>query len=181
MSNTHFQIRPATSADLVAIMELYQAVAEVASGIIRRPQEIKTEYIQDFLVHSLADGLILLIENPDNQEVIAEIHAYKYGIEAFAHILGDLTIVVHPTYQSQGLGKQIFTTFLQIIEEKFSEVLRVELFVREKNQKAIAFYQKLGFVIEGKLTNRILNSNGELETPLAMAWFNPNFRKVNEN
>jgi putative acetyltransferase len=84
--------------------------------------------------------------------------------------LGELTLVVRPGYQGEGIGTQIFTALLNIVKEELPEIFRVELIVRESNTKAIALYQSLGFVIEGKLTGRIKNENGRLEADIPMAW-----------
>ena len=65
------------------------------------------------------------------------------------------------------------------IKNEFSHILRVELYVREKNQKAIEFYQKMGFVEEGRLKNKIKNLDNSLETPIEMTWFNPNYQNKN--
>jgi ribosomal protein S18 acetylase RimI-like enzyme len=46
----------------------------------------------------------------------------------------------------------------------------VELIARESNAKAIAFYQSLGFVIEGRFERRIRNPDGSLEADIPMAW-----------
>ncbi len=89
--------RTATIEDLDRLMKLYQAVARTEGGIARLEAEITPEYISSFLEKSLATGLIIVGENPDDEnELIAEIHAYKAGIQVFDHVLGDLTIVVHP-------------------------------------------------------------------------------------
>lgn len=50
-------------------------------------------------------------------------------------------------------------------------ILGIELIARESNQRAINFYQTLGFVIEGKMLNRIQSVDGGFEADIAMAWF----------
>ena len=45
----------------------------------------------------------------------------------------------------------------------FAEIQRVELIARESNQRAIQFYESLGFRIEGRLENRIKNPDAFLE------------------
>jgi len=58
-----------------------------------------------------------------------------------------------------------------------SDILRIELIARESNKKAIAFYQKLGFQIEGRLLNRIKTESG-FEADIPMAWMNDNYQPV---
>ena len=170
-------IRTATWEDRAEIKILHQKVAAQGVGIIRSTSEITDEYIDLFMLESMISGLILVMENPLHPGVIwAEIHAYKYPIKAFDHILGDLTMVVHPLRQGKGLGKKLFHHFLNRIENSFPDILRVELFVRENNHTSTGFYQKMGFKKEGKFINRIKNQDGSFETPLPMVWLNPNYQ-----
>jgi ribosomal protein S18 acetylase RimI-like enzyme len=171
-----FVIRKTVPDDVSKILRLYQEIAATQGGIIRVKEEITEDYINKFVQQSLSSGLALVITHPDNKaEIIAEIHAYQYGLLAFRHILTDLTIVVHPSFQGQKIGKLIFEHFLAQVKEKLPHILRVELFVRENNAKAIRFYEKLGFIEEGRHKNKIKNMDNFLETPVEMTWFNPNY------
>ena len=100
--------RTATIEDLDRLLKLYQAVARTEGGIARLEDEITRVYIANFLEKSLSNGLIIVGENPDDEnELIAEIHACKAGIQVFDHVLGDLTLVVHPDFQ----GKKLWTNY----------------------------------------------------------------------
>jgi ribosomal protein S18 acetylase RimI-like enzyme len=161
--------------DLDAILQLYTKVAAIPGGIIRIPTEITQSYVADFLSKSWDTGVSLVAKNDESGAVLGEIHAYTYGLSAFRHILTDLTIVVDPEFQGQQIGRKLFTAFLQHVRAHFTHILRVELFVREKNTKAIRFYEELGFCEEGRHNNKILNTDGSLETPIEMVWMNPDF------
>ena len=72
--------RTATSEDLDALVKLYKTVAGTEGGIARLENEITPDYVRNFLEKSLASGLIIVGEHPDNaDELVAEIHAYKAG------------------------------------------------------------------------------------------------------
>lgn len=172
MQNT-VEVRPARLADLPAILSLYQIVSEKSGGIIRVPSEVTEEYVRSFLENSLRTGISLVAEI--EHQIVGEIHAYIFDLQAFRHILTELTIVVHSNSQSQGIGKVLFIKFLEYVKIDFPHILLVELFVRENNQKAVQFYQSLGFEIHGRLINYIKNADGSLETPLQMMWVNPNY------
>lgn len=170
------KVRNAKKTDLEKITILHKKAAETVDGIARTPTEIDENYVSDFLNNALEKGLIFVIENPDNsQELIAEIHCYKYDPKCFQHTLGNLTIVVHPNFQNQGLGRIIFAHLLKEIETNYQDIVRVELMVRQSNKKAAKLYQSLGFEIEGVCKNRISNSSGDLESDMMMAWLNSNF------
>ena len=99
-----FIINRSTHSGLKAIHDLYHVVVRHSGGIIRIEQEITLSYIRNFLEKSIDTGIALHIPHPDKAgEVVAEIHAYQGGISAFRHLLTDLTIVVHPEFQGQGL------------------------------------------------------------------------------
>lgn len=155
--------------------ELYAQVAAVPDGIIRRRDEISQTYIEDFFNKSLYKGLMLL--SIADEQIIGEIHAYTPDLYAFQHILTDLTIVVRPAFQGQGVGRQLFETFLNTVRMEYPHILRVELYVREHNVRNVAFYSSLGFINEGRQENKIYMGEGKFETPLHMAWFNPNYHR----
>lgn len=166
-----YTVREGNPSDLHKIVALYRTVAARSGGIAREEDEVTETYVMNFIEKSLRSGIILTIEDPENPEiVVAEIHTYKPGIKVFAHIFSDLTIAVHPDYQGKGIGKLLFKTLLQETELKHPEIIRVELIARESNKKAIEFYKKLGFIIEGRLENRICDNTGKLEADIPMCW-----------
>lgn len=155
------------------LISLYKDIAEISGGIIRIKDDINKEYVFGFLTHSINRGLILVAII--NDKIVGEVHAYTPDIFAFQHLLTDLTIVVDPKYQGKGIGRQLFDEFLRIVKEKFHHILRVELYVREHNTHIVKFYESLGFINEGRQKNKIYKSESEFETPLHMAWFNPDY------
>jgi ribosomal protein S18 acetylase RimI-like enzyme len=151
-------------------------VSREEGGIARLEHEITGDYIRNFLSKSLDSGFILVIEHPENpNELIAEVHAYKPGPVVFDHILSNLTLVVHPAFQGKKYGRTILTLFLEQVALNRPDIGRIELIVRESNHKAIAFYQSLGFLIEGRLEMRIKTTRKTYEADIPMAWQNPNY------
>ena len=130
------RIRKATPIDKEAILQLHREVARISQGIARTEPEITETYIETLFQTTDQHGLMLVTIN-DSGAVIAEIHASKYGLRIFDHILTGLTIAVHPTYQGKGVGKKLFEAFLDNVQHEFPEVSRVELESRASNQKSI--------------------------------------------
>lgn len=162
------KIRPAQINDTTGIFKLYHDTAAIPGGLARFQHEINLNYIDSFLQASLDRGLSLIAEN--KHQILGEIHAYSPGIAVFKHVWSDLTICVHPQAQGQQIGRKLFTAFLSRIETDYPHISRVELIARESNQKAIRFYQSLGFQIEGALKGRIYNPDTGLESDIPMAW-----------
>ncbi|HOX82753.1 MAG TPA: N-acetyltransferase [Chryseolinea sp.] len=162
--------------DLHSLIALYKAVARTEDGIARLEYEVTEDYVKDFLLKSLASGLIIVGENPDDEtQLIASVHAYKKGIKVFDHVLGDMTLVVHPQFQGKKIGRTIFTIFLEEIGRNRLDVGKVELIARESNTKAIALYQSLGFLVEGRMEMRIKTTHDDYEADIPMGWRNPNY------
>lgn len=159
--------------DRQPLYDLYRVIATIPGGIIREPDEITEAYIEQIVTEATQCGIMLIAR--EGEKPVGEIHAYTPSLQAFRHILTELTIVVHPDYQGQGIGKLLFQSFLEKVRQDFSHILRVELYTREHNQKNVAFYESLGFQNEGRQADKIMGPEGQLETPLHMVWFNPAF------
>jgi ribosomal protein S18 acetylase RimI-like enzyme len=170
------KVRQANQSEIFQLLKLYQAAAQTKNGIARKPEEISKKLIADFVKNSSKSGLIFVIENPDNRaELIAEIHCYKHEPLCFKHVFGNLILVIHPNFQGQGLGRKIFSHLLLEVAKNHHNIARIELFCRQNNLRGLKLYQSLGFVVEGILKNRVLNSENEIDADIIMAWFNPNF------
>lgn len=165
---TTFQIRSAQADDARSIRQLYQTVARTEGGLARVESEISEEYVAHNLNSGLSKGICLVAIQ--GEQMIAEIHAYSPFPSVFSHVLSDLTIAVHPEFQGCGVGRAIFTQLLAIVRVQKPAIHRVELIARESNQKAIRFYQSLGFEIEGAMRGRIRRPDGSFEADIPMAW-----------
>ena len=167
-------IRKAAVEDKKAVIELHRHVARVSQGIARTEPEITEQYVDSLFCTIESQGLMLVAVDVTNQ-IVAEIHASKYGLQIFDHVLTGLTIAVHPDYQGKGIGKMLFRAFLEEVQQTFPEVGRIELESRASNQKSIGLYHSLGFVQEGRMKNKTRNMDGSFENSLLMAWTKPGF------
>jgi ribosomal protein S18 acetylase RimI-like enzyme len=169
------EIRKADVSDTAAVFQLFREVAKNESGIARMEEEITEDYIADIFIKVTENGLMLVGIEPVSENLIATIHASKYGIKIFDHILTSLTIVVHPNFQGKGIGKQMFSAFLQEVQSCRKDIGRIELETRSSNQSSVALYKSVGFIEEGRMKNKTRNKNGVFEDSLLMAWMNPEF------
>ena len=174
-TNQPINIRPSSSTDAAAVFALYRAVAEIPGGLARLPFEISMDYVEHFLQVATTRGVaIVAVESgPSGDEIVGEIHGYSPDIFCFSHVLTDLTIAVAPGKQGSGLGRKLFSHFLRIVDEQRPHISRIELFARESNTRALAFYESLGFEREGAFRGRVLNSDGSLESDIPMARHRP--------
>lgn len=173
-----FRVRKSTTLDQQSLLDLYRKVAVNDGGIARTEDEITEKYIFENLSHSLVSGISLVVDNPDNKtQILAEIHCYKPEPKIFSHVLSNLTIAVDQDFQSRGIGRLLFQSLLDEIEACRDDILRVELIARESNQRAIGFYEKLDFKIEGRFERRVDAGNNTFEADIPMSWFNKNYNK----
>ncbi len=167
-------IQPAGLEHAAPLLHLYRETTLNSNGLIRKPEEITEPFITEILTRSSQNGLALLAM--DQNQVVGEIHAYTPNLFAFQHLLTDLTIVIHPTYQGKGVGRRLFSHFLKVVQEDFPHILRVELYVKESQGRSVGFYESLGFRNGGRQDRKIFISERIQETPLHMVWMNPNFQ-----
>lgn len=167
-----FIVTNASFEDVSEITRLYCEVAAIEGGLARTADEISDEYVENFVSKSIKSGIIITARK--DEKIIGEIHGYALEPKVFAHLLGELTIAVHPDFQGFGVGKAVFTEFMRQVKADRPDILRVELIARESNGKAIEFYQKLGFDIEGRMIGRIRGVDGNFEADIPMAWHRKN-------
>lgn len=167
--NITMNIRKTTLEDIDSVHLLYSSVAETPGGLARLKDEVNRDYIENFVQKSLESGLSLVVEY--KEKIVGEIHAYSPQLYCFSHVLSDLTIAIDTHVQGQGIGRKLFSIFLQYVTNEMSHITRVELLARASNKKALKFYESLGFQKEGEFTNRIKNIDGTYRSDIPFAWF----------
>lgn len=163
-------LRPGRPEDAAAIRRLYLAVAQTPGGIARTPEEVTAGYVNDFVRYSLDRGILIVAELAGLTELAGELHAYRSELHVFSHVLGDLTVAVHPSAQGKGIGRQLFNYLIEEVRRNHPDVTRVELITQDGNVRALHLYESVGFVREGRLEGRIRSASGGFEADIPMAW-----------
>jgi RimJ/RimL family protein N-acetyltransferase len=166
--NLETTIRTGVAGDIASLLALYQVVAAEPGSLARRAEEMDASYIEGVSLAALSRGVWIVAEDPKG--LCASIHASRPLPRDFQHVLGELTIVVHPRSQGQGLGRKLFSAFMDHVRDKEPGILRVELITRDSNERARKIYEKLGFELEGRLRERVRHADGRLEDDLFYAW-----------
>ena len=161
------RIQPLTPAHAPVVFDLYQAAASIeGSGLARAYDEITVGYVQNFLERACGTGVSLGAFRDDR--LIGEVHAARLGPRQFDHVLGDLTVAVHPKAQGKGVGSALFTAFFEKVASVMPAITRVELTARSGNAGALRLYERLGFIREGRLVGRVRLPNGTVEDDVPM-------------
>lgn len=100
-------IASGSTADVDSIKELYLAVAAIEGGLARTADEISRDYVEHFVSKSVDSGIIVIARDTASGQIIGEIHGYPLGPNVFAHLLGELTIAVHPGHQGARRRKAV--------------------------------------------------------------------------
>jgi RimJ/RimL family protein N-acetyltransferase len=98
-------------------------------------------------------------------EVVGWCDIRRHSFPAHAH-RGTLGMGIIPAYRGQGLGLRLLETTLERAGE--AGFVRVELAVYADNTRAIALYEKVGFVREGVERDAVL-VDGHYRDAIAMA------------
>jgi ribosomal protein S18 acetylase RimI-like enzyme len=170
-----FTIGPGMRGNVREVRDLYLAVAAIGGGLARAADEITEEYVRNFVEKAAGTGVIVLARDSVSGHVVGEMHGYSLGPRVFSHVLGELTIAVHPEHQGRGIGRALFSEFMRRVQEEHPDIRRVELIARESNEKAIRFYERMGFAVEGRFRRRIRSVGGGFEDDIPMAWLRPGF------
>jgi ribosomal protein S18 acetylase RimI-like enzyme len=172
-------IRDATHDDFSTVIKLYKIVEEHnKKKEMSHGHELKA--IEKVYKNSINKGIFLLIETKDTEEIIGEIHAHKMEGAAVSHVLGELGFIIDPRFHGKNLGQALLNVLLTIVKKDYPYILRLEVMIRESNAKGIDFYKSFGFKEEGRFEKRYFKPNGELESDVALVWFNPNFQNKYE-
>jgi ribosomal protein S18 acetylase RimI-like enzyme len=80
-----------------------------------------------------------------NQRIIATVMAGFDGHRGWVHL-----VAVHPDYRRRGFGRAMMIE----AEKKLREIgcTKINLQVRDTNQKVVAFYETLGFAVEERVS-----------------------------
>lgn len=135
------EIRKARKDELSGLIPVYnQAFSK--HGIFSKEPEKIMDYLEnakgEFIIaiddtkHEVMGGVLVVKTEPDKGHVLARLKHFA----------------VAQNYRGQGIGKGIIKD-----AEKEIGKAKVEIHVSENETDAIAFYEKQGYVIEGKLSN----------------------------
>lgn len=160
MSST---IRPGTLADRDAVVALHKAAAVTPGALARAPEEVTPAYAEG----AIGSDVCLVAVETDGF-VCGEIHAKRESPAIFAHVLGGLTVAVHPERQGQGIGSRLFEALIAWARVQQPEILRIELAAGAGNPGAIRLYERLGFRHEGRQVARGRLPDGRFEDDILM-------------
>ncbi len=141
-------IRPITEADAEAYLELARAIDAETHFMMYEPGERQTTVEQQIerirAIHASDNKLTLVVEHEGQLvgylgAMGGDFHRNHHSVHIFVGILERFT--------GQGLGRRLLEEAERWVRQQ--GLHRLELTVMRHNARALALYQKIGFVIEG--------------------------------
>jgi RimJ/RimL family protein N-acetyltransferase len=120
--------------------------------------------VREFLLNTIEKGDPQFVAVAKG-EVVGWCDIRRHDLPAHAH-RGTLGMGIIPAYRGQGLGLRLLKTTLERAGE--AGFVRIELAVYADNARAIALYDKAGFVREGVVRDAVL-VDGQYRDAIAMA------------
>ncbi|WNF35822.1 GNAT family N-acetyltransferase [Bacillaceae bacterium IKA-2] len=164
-------LRSATLLDTKAVLRLsYQVISENDTLVTTIGEFNVTEEQQRSFITMYND-------DPSNVMIVAEYNRNIIGVLTFQRGMlqkyfhhGSIGMIVKKTWRSSGIGTALLTTFLEWADyQPLLEKLCLD--VLASNEKAIALYNKLGFIEEGRQKNQVKIANGHYEDLIIMGKF----------
>jgi RimJ/RimL family protein N-acetyltransferase len=161
-------MRPARPTDAGALSRLFAAVRAEGRWLVT-PPSVASEPSEAFFIGEVirsGDGLVLVAEA--DGDVVGNVLVSVDRNVVSAHI-GTLSICVAGDWRDVGIGSALVRAAVDWARGR--GLLKVALSVFPDNERAIAVYERAGFVREG-LRRRQYRGPGELvRDELLMAWF----------
>jgi RimJ/RimL family protein N-acetyltransferase len=161
-------LRPARPTDARSLARLFDDVRGEGRWLLTPPSAV-SQPSEAFVIGELlrtGDGLALVAEA--DGDVIGTVQISMERNVVSSHV-GTLSIVVADGWREVGIGSAMVQAAQEWARQK--GLLKVSLAVFPDNERAIAVYERAGFVREGLRRRQYRADGGVLRDELLMAWF----------
>jgi RimJ/RimL family protein N-acetyltransferase len=165
-------LRPARPTDARALSRLFAAVRAEGRWLVTPPSAV-SEPSEAFFIGEMireGDGLTLVAEAGDGvvDEVVGNVLVSLDRNVVSEHI-GTLSICVANDWREVGVGSALVRAAIDWARDH--GLVKLALGVFPDNERAIAVYERAGFVREGVRRRQYRGPNGTFRDELLMAWF----------
>lgn len=159
-------LRAASVKDAEQIVNLDRAIVDAGEGVVLGLDQVRLtddarRHIDGFYRGASAGSAsVLLVAEIENTTTSIAASAELRQLEpALCSHVGMLSVGVHPLYQRLGLGSALMQAL--IAHARSFGLARLELYVRDDNERAMALYRSLGFSHEGTRARFVRKPSGE--------------------
>jgi putative acetyltransferase len=143
MENAEYNLRLGGASDFDALYEIYM---DKQVNLFLSFEIMAKEKFKPLFLEILQSGSLYVYT--DDKHIVATCIVKRLKRRA-AHVASLGTLATHPAFQGKGIGTQFMNAL--IAKLKIEGIRRIDLCAEADNPKAIGFYQKLGFELEGIL------------------------------
>lgn len=167
-------LRPARPTDARGLARLFDEVRREGRWLVTSPSAVSQPSEAFFIGEMLrtGEGLALVAEADGDPIGTVQIGLDRNVVSS--HV-GTLSIVVADGWRDVGIGSALVGAAQRWAREQ--GLLKVALAVFPDNERAIAVYERAGFIREGLRRKQYRSDGGVLRDELLMAWF-PDEREV---
>jgi putative acetyltransferase len=146
------RVRVLTAGDAAAIFPIYRD-----SSTARMPDEITEALTVEMVAQALShDGIGLVAV--EGEVVVGFVLGPRHPVRRLSHVMTNVLVCVEASARGRGIGRALMSELaLRARASDWCE--RIEFHVRASNVRAIALYESLGFVVEGRLRARVANGD----------------------
>ena len=170
MSRSPITVRSARPTDAAAIAN-YMAEPDVFGGLLQLPYPTPEGWADRVAAFPAGSNSVHLVAELDGK-VVASAGVFSAGHHVRRRHVSSLGISVAKDAQGKGVGSALMTALMDYAD-RWGQILRIELNVFTDNDRAIALYERFGFVREGLLRKYALR-DGQYVDSLMMARLHPN-------
>lgn len=145
-------IRSVRESDAEAFLNLGRSIMAEQIYSLTQPEELTLSVDQEraWLKSNIEDSCHLIICAEVNNQIVGQLDFSNGHRKRNAHT-GEFGMGVHKEFRGRGIGSLLVSAMIKWAKNN-PAIEKVNLCVRRTNDRAIATYKKLGFVIEGVRT-----------------------------
>ncbi|HMK92672.1 MAG TPA: GNAT family protein [Thermoleophilia bacterium] len=164
-------VRQGRARDARAVRDLIAAVAaEPSVPLLTTPQAMTTERVRGYIMGARAGGRGLFLVGEVDGAVVGNIGGHGLDIEPSRHVL-EIGMSVAAAARGVGVGSALLDAALAWAA--VAGYQKVVLSVFPHNERAIALYERHGFVREGVRARQFVREGRYLDEVLMARWLGP--------
>ncbi|MEL7358810.1 MAG: GNAT family N-acetyltransferase [Cyanobacteria bacterium J06560_6] len=166
---TKVTIRSAIPEDAAETLSTFRSIAEEGLYTLAEPDEIRATVADEraaIAEDQKRPGTLYLVAEADG-EIVGTIRAESGSYRRTRHFADIDSMWVHPHWRGRGVAHLLITS-LQNWAKQHPLLEKLGLFVFSTNTRAIRFYKKYNFVIEGRYSQDMKFGEGNYVDTIAM-------------
>jgi ribosomal protein S18 acetylase RimI-like enzyme len=165
LSDVQFKIRLLTVTEWNLFKELRLECSQISPDSFDNTYEEflawSDEKWENLMINNSIFGAFLLSENNDELGIVGCIGFSQCSIAKQRHVGHVFSVYLRPQCRGKGIGKELFQTVFDYVEEGKPEVIQLLLSVGVLNTSAVKLYKSMGFHIYATEERRLLAANGK--------------------